>query len=331
MTNNRGFTLVELLLAMAISGVVAVAAYSVFISSTWSSRTQEEVAEVQQNVRVAMDRLTKDIRTAGYGLPVSPTSLDFGGGNVFTSPITTSNSTTGPDSITILGIGYKVGDLKNAASDATCNGANDQFVCLELTGDFDRFLDDSSNFKASRKYISINGADFHELSTTTSDHDRTNKKLKLASTLARDYPDGTPYYILQAVQYTIATDLTGCSSANPCLASQDFTDLRGAGRQPVAEGIEDIQFAYGLDIDRDRRIDYAGSYDAADFAGVPSDDSAILAVRVNVVARSAHIDSQKPGGLGRPAVEDRAQGAADGYRRRVLTKVIKVRNSQTSG
>ncbi|MGC9423790.1 PilW family protein [Vibrio sp.] len=66
--NNRqkGFSLVELLVVMVVMGLVITAVYSLFINSNKTANTSEEVIDVQQNLRVAMDTLVGDIRMAGF-------------------------------------------------------------------------------------------------------------------------------------------------------------------------------------------------------------------------------------------------------------------------
>lgn len=61
----RGFTIVELLVAMVIAGLVMGAIYSVFISSNRSYRTQDRVADTQQGLRLGLDFMVRDIRMAG--------------------------------------------------------------------------------------------------------------------------------------------------------------------------------------------------------------------------------------------------------------------------
>ena len=63
--NKEGFTLVELLVAMAISGVIMAAVYSSFYSQQKSYNAQQQVVEMHQNIRVAMFRIAKEIRLAG--------------------------------------------------------------------------------------------------------------------------------------------------------------------------------------------------------------------------------------------------------------------------
>ena len=358
--NSKGFSLVELLVAMAIASVLGMAGVALFSTSNWTYKVNEDVSEAQQNVRVAMEWLSKDIRTAGFGLEDEPQPLWFDvdgdgsqdSGETFTSPITVTNSSTDPDTITILGIGYEAGVLENDATDdgeddTACNGTGDNSICLckdssICPNDYnepDNFFSDTT-YKSVRRYITLNGTTFIELSSTATDHTQSTGKMRLSTTLDRDYPDGTPVYIIQAVTYSIGDTGVGCSDLNPCLKSNDLTELRGAGNQTVAESIEDLQFAYGIDVSpRDGKIDdynEDGSFTTADFVDDPADDLSIIGIRASVVAKTRNID-MKGGQFRRQCVEDRStdttctNAAKDGYRRRLLTKIIKLRNPRAGG
>lgn len=63
---KNGFTLIELLIAMAITGIVSAAIFTAFQSQQKSYLTQDNVVEMQQNLRAAMDIMVREIRMAGY-------------------------------------------------------------------------------------------------------------------------------------------------------------------------------------------------------------------------------------------------------------------------
>ena len=65
LNNKKAFTLIELLLALAISGVVMAGVYSAYYSQQKSYITQEQVAAMQQNLRAAMYIMQREIRMAG--------------------------------------------------------------------------------------------------------------------------------------------------------------------------------------------------------------------------------------------------------------------------
>ncbi|WP_432822238.1 PilW family protein [Trichloromonas sp.] len=71
-SNKNGMTLVEILVTSAIMGVVALAVSNLYISTQRSTTTNLEVSDVQANLRVAMQAITRDIRMAGFMLNVDP-------------------------------------------------------------------------------------------------------------------------------------------------------------------------------------------------------------------------------------------------------------------
>lgn len=345
--DNKGFTLVELMTAMAISSFVALAGISLFTTTNWAYKVNEDVVEAQESGRMAMDMLAKDIRAGGFGLPAPPFSLTFTGLSAIPTPlpatltsiITVSNSSTAPDSITILGIGYEAGTLSIGAN-TDCNNGSTGKLCLNSVAGFLA----GGNYQSNRRYISLNGTTFIELATAQLETALNKLALLTPSTLDRDYPDGTPVYIIQAVNYSIDTTATGCSITNPCLVMRDYSMLRGGTvpgeRVVLAENIEDLQFAYGTDTNLDGRIDYAGAYtDTSAFyfsrtgptALAASDVTGILGVRANIVAMTRNRDS-KGGLFNKECREDRANDAActgaasDSFRRRVFSRLVKIRN-----
>lgn len=64
--NQKGITLIELLVAFAICGIVVGGIYRVFITQTKAYTIHDQVVEVQQNIRTAMEILLRDLRMAGY-------------------------------------------------------------------------------------------------------------------------------------------------------------------------------------------------------------------------------------------------------------------------
>ena len=63
--NGKGITLIELMVALVICGIVMGAMYRLFITQTRAYTVQDQVAEVQQSVRSAMEILVRDLRMAG--------------------------------------------------------------------------------------------------------------------------------------------------------------------------------------------------------------------------------------------------------------------------
>jgi type IV pilus assembly protein PilW len=83
---NSGVTLTELLIVLALTGIVSGAIYNIFISQGKAYTIQSEVAEMQQNLRAGIFMMEREIRMVGYDptraadaeiLTAAPGLLDF--------------------------------------------------------------------------------------------------------------------------------------------------------------------------------------------------------------------------------------------------------------
>jgi len=73
--NMKGITLIELMVALAICGIVIGGIYRVFIAQSKAYVVQDQIVETQQNIRSAMEILLKDLRMAGFNgdnTPLTP-------------------------------------------------------------------------------------------------------------------------------------------------------------------------------------------------------------------------------------------------------------------
>ena len=64
--NQKGFSLMELLVALVISALVIAGIYKLFIFQSRAYTVQGQAVEVQQNIRMAMEILLRDLRMAGF-------------------------------------------------------------------------------------------------------------------------------------------------------------------------------------------------------------------------------------------------------------------------
>jgi len=69
MRNEAGFSLIEMIVAVAVTLVVTGAVYGLIAGGNNAFRREPEMSERQQNVRMAMDLIMRDIQTTGSGLP----------------------------------------------------------------------------------------------------------------------------------------------------------------------------------------------------------------------------------------------------------------------
>jgi prepilin-type N-terminal cleavage/methylation domain-containing protein len=79
---DRGFSMVELMVAMAVGLILTAAATQLFNSGMNATMLVTEQAEMQQNVRAALNLVARDVSMAGSGLPSGGLDLPYGVGAV---------------------------------------------------------------------------------------------------------------------------------------------------------------------------------------------------------------------------------------------------------
>jgi len=112
---GRGFTLIELLIAMALALVVITSLSTAFISQRKIYAAQEQVSEMIQNARAAMDMISRELKMAGY----DPT-----GSGSFSLPYNSDTST-----IDIYA------DIDGDGSVTTTTGSKDHITYSKATGE----------------------------------------------------------------------------------------------------------------------------------------------------------------------------------------------------
>ena len=105
MERENGFTLTELLVVMVLAGIVMAAIYSAFTSQSKAYQIQEDVSVVQQNLRVAMSYMVRELRMAG---------LDRNGSGNF---------------------GFKLNDDDQTANNIRVTDTNNIYFTLDRDGD----------------------------------------------------------------------------------------------------------------------------------------------------------------------------------------------------
>ena len=218
--NKNGVTLIELLIALVISALLIAALYRTFIGQQKTYVVQEQVVDTQQNVRVAINKMMRDIRMAGFG-GVGDVLSQVGGVNGFTGEITlTANSTT------IVG-GFR--QVSTLAAEAA--GGQSQVTLASAA--------DASQFDgAAHHFISIGGTESNIVSSRAGATLTLSNPLKLTHKITDQLgnPVSVPIFKIQAITY-----LCGVSDGKPVLQRNENT---GGGAQPLAENIENIQFEY---------------------------------------------------------------------------------------
>ncbi|MCG3110798.1 MAG: PilW family protein [Candidatus Manganitrophus sp. SB1] len=304
---ERGFTLLELLIAMAITIFVMAAGYSFFTNSFNFSVVHSRKTGMQRETRVAIDILSREVRIAGFGL-LDPLTGESHATTAGLSSITPSNNADADpegvasrlDRITLWG-GYQfVGTLTCETPPCTnpvaAEGAAEIWV-TPLAGT------NPTSPTINGGTITLDGF-YTGVVNAVTDEANGSYRLGLATPLNRDYTSSNSVMLLQQVAYRVQMNGT-----EPAL----FRTVNGGAAQLIASGVEDLQFAYlmnnGTIVDNP--------------AGAAT---LIRAVRISMLARQQDTSATATISA-RPALEDHAAGtAADRYHRRWVTKVVEVRN-----
>lgn len=339
--DERGFTLIEVMAAVVITAVISAAAFTILTTTSKAVRANEQTVDTQQNARIAMELLSRDIKLAGFGSPgVAIGNCTY---PIMPSDQTVSGVDNGPDSVQLLvPTGKSTGTNRWTLQNATTpSGA------VQITLQAGAVTDMVSSGLANGSYISVNGAH----TAVVNSFSAGSNTIDIATPAPIWFPVDAPVYLLQCIRYQVVTNSTICGSIEPCLTRGVAGVTTGPSAEaPIIEGIEELQLAYACDgcvaaINggvADRVIDnQAGSsgFDQADFVSgnawntAPMTPNKIQLVQVSLVARQPKADlgmGETTGAiLGSGAVvvsTDRSLAADSNHRRRLLTKTIETRN-----
>ncbi len=76
-TSQQGLSLIELMIALAVSSFLVLGVFQIFIGSSNTDRVAESYSRIQENGRLAMDILTRNLRMAGYQGCIDPEQIDL--------------------------------------------------------------------------------------------------------------------------------------------------------------------------------------------------------------------------------------------------------------
>jgi type IV pilus assembly protein PilW len=223
----RGVTLIELLIALVISGLLIAALYRTFISQQKTYTVQEQVVDMQQNVRVAINKMMREIRMTGFG-NLAGVLAQAEGVNGFTQMIVPQSK-----KITIVG-GFKQIRRKNDDPIQVTSISGNQVTLNYATDDFDPpdSADPEKPEDNPHRFISIGGIESNYVLS------QAGTKLTLEKPLKLNHPAGTPIFKIQAITYDVGRSP---SSGKMVLRRDENT---GGGGVPLAENIESVQFEY---------------------------------------------------------------------------------------
>ena len=315
---RKGSSLIEVLTALLIFSIVLTAAFATFTFQKQSYTTQTRVAEMQQNMRVAVGTLLRDIRMGGYGvdsdISVSASVVGGSGTLVMRGFQGADGGSTAPDGIYIL-YAYDMDNTVPALQPTLTNSsvtAGDSPVVTVTPGTGTRFssgdvvlLHDGTRADLYQVASSDNG------SVTFGTFNAGNHSGSI-------YDVGSKVSRARFVRYFID------DTTNPVHPILMVTRLPGSVSQPVADDIEDLQFVYGLASSVDNAL-VSGSAVDWPTAATNTQRRLIRTINLSIIARTGGYEKGWQGQ--RPTLANRAAGSVDQYRRRILNNMtVDIRN-----
>ena len=338
--SEPGFTLIELMVSLAIFSIVSLAAFSVLSSSQQTAVMNDQTVQVQRNVRLAVDLISRDLRMAGYGNPLVGTLAGCA------NSVNPTNSAAGSDLISVMTIDQSIGTLAGPFT-----GGN-VITVAGLAAD-----------AAINDVVTLEGIFTAVVTAIPGAGQLTLGGLPIQS--PQTIPAGTQVLRLACVTYWVSG-----TAANPPF--QLLRAIGAAAAVPIVDGIESLQLAYGIDTAQAGKLDDqngTGTVDCGDFlpnnmasvltnssCNVPGGAVTTIPPTVNPAAAAGSASSTSarqvritvvgraipPAAANTPnntwsdstfksssavAAEDVSIASMPGIRRRVLSRIVSLRNA----
>ena len=310
---QKGFTLIELMMAIALSLLVSLFAMGFFFANRVTYKSIDNTHQIQNTAQFVFDTLTKDIRSAGY-MGCSTTSN-------FYNVLNTQNTTDTWSNLKqpIRGFGGTSFDSSMVGAKANTNAiiitASDMERSTSIkfhspNNSANQFLLNSNPFVAGEKIVISDCANatilkIDSVSAQTITYN-SNGNCVLFGTIpalgascntvvpkAYAFTPGSLINGLRVRGYFIASSLSDANKNSLFLI--DYT--KGTGKQEIAENVEDMVIKYGIDSDNDGVVNQYLKYNnVSDWSKVASVEIELLfksnEKNINITNQSYYLDGQ---------------------------------------
>jgi prepilin-type N-terminal cleavage/methylation domain-containing protein len=292
---SAGFSLVELMVAVVVMGIVTSQLLLAFSHQHTTSIEHERSIEIQQEARLINDLILADLRIGGFMVPAFAAVGSIDGGVNGSDILCVSDSTI--------------------INDNTLPGATSKFSGATITAAVGAG-DTSVTVSAASMDIDSDGDDDFSLNDGVLIGTGTEAHCAVITNIAGSTISFTPA--------TIAGFSAAFSDvAVPALVYQVNGTTITRNSMVLSNHIEDLQVQFGVDLDSNGTVEGA-EFPIDDLTGLNFD--LVENVRIILTARDLR---GKPGFAGQFAsVANRVAGAADNFKRRRMTGDVLVRNLQ---
>jgi type IV pilus assembly protein PilW len=354
----RGFTLIEMMIAITIGLIVTLAVSQIFVTSRSVYTMEENLARVQENGRFAMQFLTRDIRMAGYAgcssklTFATSTGADCPQGKIcsIANPANayTTFDTAGLKGFKHTGSGTTLSDWTPALpSDYFADGevkAGDVFV-IQRADDLDTHL--TGNTTPSNANVQI--LDTSTLANRIVDDDILMVTDCKGGDVFRANSVSTPTGGIVTISHSNATNsqnklthaygndaqimklvsrayyIGAGASGKRALMRKELKVISGApdlDTQELVEGVEDMRLAYGEDTDATTDLVPNIYHDPA----AVTDWRNVVTMRVGLLARTLKDNVSREGEITKFNLAGNTVGPFnDHIRRRAFNSTIRIR------
>ena len=331
LTSSSGFTLIELMVTVALMGLVAMGMLGAMEGQKAVYISNERVLETQEDARLVLDLIAFDARMAGFMVPpvVAISSTDGGADNADRLCVSEFSYFDLPDTITPVTSINSRGERFQAANSQQVQAVTVNSVTvqsLDVDGNSDGQLGENHFGVPGDGIIISDGQQTFCGAINAINAGARQITVSPAHAPIPVFANPTRLRAVPAILYEVVP--------SPAPAPPGSFSLMRNGLL-LSPTIEDLQVEYWADLSNPPDGDTLDLNEAqipdlnAPLVGM--DTSRIKRVRITVVSRSTQADTGgklKFSSGSRPAVANRNAGPADNFSRRVFTSTLMPRNIQ---
>ncbi|QTR55308.1 PilW family protein [Thiothrix unzii] len=284
MSNHKyqhGVTLIEMMIAMVVSLVLVAGVGTVYFSSKRNYQTRDELSQMNESARSALETLRKHLEHAGYA---TPSKLP-------------------------LGAYFFVNGDPNPVSQECGGGKNNLQDATDFTGRGTRDAFNANGDAISVRFLGDNNLFTDAAGASLPDECRVGKAANMNASLIYN-------------AFHVDNDGTTRDSNNVFVPILYAVGSNWDNRQPIVNGVENIQFQYGIDGDGNGTADRfanATNVGAANWEQVVSIKVALLVRSLGNVLEANSVRTYN-------LLDATVTTPADRYQRAVYTTTIQLRN-----
>ncbi|RIL05856.1 MAG: hypothetical protein DCC71_08885 [Proteobacteria bacterium] len=315
---RHGFTMVEILVAVAILTVVVAGVMESFVVQNRAYTVVDQTTESQQNLRAIAHLLERDLRMTGFMVDEAASACGIDATNAADTLYVTDATAIDPANQAAANLGVPV---------IGYGGSVNEYP-LALQNVPPSPVLDGQPFYDAINSDGIPDSDF-QVGAGAILYDRNDPNRGTACGVVTHVSASSV-----RVDFENAIGSVGGQQLVLVPAHRYAVDANGAltrDGQPLANDVDDLQVAYFIDANGDGQVTTADEYEGsagatAAYTSAGTDHSNLREIRFNLVLRSRTNDAEYSEGTDQPTENRAGSGLADGFRRRAFTTTVRPRN-----